>query len=106
MSKRIQKFSNRVLAMILAIVMVVGVLPVTAFAETESVVQTNLGDANVIVGEYAEFTAKGAEGCQVSIHENNHSIEQYLKDNLKAGDTVLFKGSRVMKLEEVAKKFK
>lgn len=62
-------------------------------------------DMLVLIGEYAEFTAKGAEGCQVSIHENNHSIEQYLKDNLKAGDTVLFKGSRVMKLEEVAKKF-
>ena len=32
-------------------------------------------------------------------------LEKYLKEILCVGDTVLFKGSRVMKLEEVANKF-
>lgn len=62
-------------------------------------------DMLVLTGKFAPYTAEGAEGCDVSIHESNESIEKYLKDNLKSGDTVLFKGSRVMKLEEVANKF-
>ena len=56
MSKRFQKLSNRVLAMILAVVMIVSVLPVSALAVAASVVSTDLGDKNVIVGEYTEFT--------------------------------------------------
>lgn len=62
-------------------------------------------DVLVLTGEYAEFTAEGANACEVSIHNDNESIENYLKENLREGDTVLFKASRVIKLEEVANKF-
>ncbi len=62
-------------------------------------------DLLVLIGKFAEHTASGASGCEVSIHDSNQSIEQYLRSKLKAGDTVLFKGSRVMHLEEVAEKF-
>lgn len=62
-------------------------------------------DILILTGEYAEFTAQGAEGLKVSIQKDNESIEKYLKEILCVGDTVLFKGSRVMKLEEVANKF-
>lgn len=62
-------------------------------------------DVLVLAGEYAKFTAEGGKACKVCIHNDNESIEKYLKDNLCTGDTVLFKASRVMKLEEVANKF-
>lgn len=62
-------------------------------------------DILVLTGKYAQYTASGAEGLKISICHNNESIEKYLKENLSPGDTVLFKGSRVMKLEEVANKF-
>ena len=70
----------------------------------EEAVKNNI-DLLVLKGQYAKFVALGAEGIEASIHETNEGIEKFLKDNLKKGDTVLFKGSRVMKLEEVANKF-
>ncbi len=73
--------------------------------EIGSYAAENNVDVLVLAGKYAEFTAEGAKGCNVSIHNDNESIEKYLKDSLCQGDTVLFKASRVMKLEEVANKF-
>ncbi len=65
----------------------------------------NKVDVLVLTGKYAHFTAEGGCDCEVSIHTGNESIEKYLRENLREGDTVLFKASRVMKLEEVANKF-
>lgn len=62
-------------------------------------------DELVLIGKYAGDTGTGAKGCNVHICEDNESIENYLNSVLTTGDTVLFKGSRVMRLEEVANKF-
>lgn len=62
-------------------------------------------DVLLLTGKFAEFTAEGAVGRETHIFGSNAEIEQYLQENLKSGDTVLFKGSRVMKLEEIAEKF-
>ena len=56
MSNQIQKLSNRMLAMMLAIVMVVGMLPMSVFAVAPSTVETDLGSKTVTVDEYVEFT--------------------------------------------------
>lgn len=62
-------------------------------------------DELVLIGKFARFTADKAENCKTHIFESNSEAEEYLKKILKPGDTVLFKGSRVMKLEELAEKF-
>lgn len=65
-------------------------------------------DLLVLLGNFAEFTAKGAETNNlnnVKICNDKEEARIFLKDNLKEGDAVLFKGSRVMKLEELAKEF-
>lgn len=59
----------------------------------------------VLIGKFARFTAEGAKGGDFVIFESLSEAERYLKENLKTGDTVLFKGSRIMKLEELAEKF-
>lgn len=66
-------------------------------------------DELVLIGKSAVFTSEGARaantGCKVSIFDGNSDIIDYLESSLKSGDTVLFKGSRVMKMEEIAEKF-
>lgn len=62
-------------------------------------------DELLLIGELASYTAQGGKGCKVKIFDTNTDIIAYLKDNLKSGDTILFKGSRAMRLEEVAKEF-
>lgn len=62
-------------------------------------------DELILIGKFAEYTSSGAKGCKVRICDDNDDIERYLDSVLTSGDTVLFKGSRVMRLEEVANKF-
>lgn len=66
-------------------------------------------DELVLVGRFAKHTAEGAKeanpDCKVSTFDNNTDAASYLEGTLSAGDTVLFKGSRVMKMEEIAEKF-
>ncbi len=62
-------------------------------------------DILVLIGENASYVASAAKGCRVSIHNSNESIIKYLEEILTPGDAVLFKGSRVMRLEEAAEKF-
>ena len=62
-------------------------------------------DVLVLIGQYAKYTAQGAKGCEVFKYDTKEELENYLNENLRPSDTVLFKGSRVMKLEEVANKF-
>ncbi len=61
-------------------------------------------DKLLVIGEYAEFTAAGAT-CHTQIFESKTELISYLKTELSAGDSILFKGSRAMKLEEVAGEF-
>ena len=56
MSYQTQKMSNRILAMLLVTVVVVGMLPMSVFAVSPSTVETDLGSKRVVVGEYIEFT--------------------------------------------------
>jgi len=64
-------------------------------------------DILVLIGEFARYTAEGASesGCAVKICADNREAEKYLKSVLAEKDTVLFKGSRIMKLEEIAAQF-
>ncbi len=62
----------------------------------------------VLLGGFAKYTAEGAheKGLDnVKICKDKDEARSFLKDNLKEGDAVLFKGSRVMKLEELAQEF-
>ena len=57
----------------------------------------------VTFGEAAEnitnaFIEKGGSG---KAFRNKAELTDYLRENLKEGDTVLFKGSRGMKMEEI-----
>ena len=57
----------------------------------------------VTFGEAAEDIAKAfieSGGMAKSFHDKAE-LTNYLRENLKAGDTVLFKGSRGMKMEEI-----
>ena len=51
------------------------------------------------------ITAKEAanSGITVKHFENNSDAGEYLLKQLQKGDTVLFKASRTMKLEEISK---
>lgn len=62
-------------------------------------------DELLLIGDFASFTAEGGKGSNIRIFDTNADITEYLKATIKEGDTVLFKGSRAMKLEEVAKEF-
>ncbi len=62
-------------------------------------------DELLLIGEFASYTADGGKGCNPQIFDTNADITAYLKTILKEGDTILFKGSRAMKLEEVANQF-
>lgn len=62
-------------------------------------------DLLVTVGNYMSITAKEAanSGITVKHFENNSDAGEYLLKQLQKGDTVLFKASRTMKLEEISK---
>ena len=60
--------------------------------------------ALVTYGEQARWMHKAAEaaGCSVCYHAESHeSAAKYLREMLVDGDTVLFKGSRGMKMEQI-----
>ena len=60
--------------------------------------------ALVTYGEQARWTHKAAEaaGCSVCYHAESHeAAAKYLREMLVDGDTVLFKGSRGMKMEQI-----
>lgn len=62
-------------------------------------------DLIVAVGENMKFTVEEAEKYGVtSFHfDNNEEVTKYLMQEIKPGDTLLFKASRAMKLEEISK---
>ena len=60
--------------------------------------------ALVTYGEQARWMHKAAEaaGCSVCYHAESHeAAAKYLREMLVDGDTVLFKGSRGMKMEQI-----
>lgn len=59
-------------------------------------------DTLVLFGDYAGYTGKGFGEKNVIYCTSREEINEYLKSTLKDGDTVLFKGSRGMKLNECA----
>ena len=59
-------------------------------------------DKLVLYGELSEHIGKGFGTGDVTVFNTREEINEYLKKNLKEGDTVLFKGSRGMKLNECA----
>ncbi len=60
-----------------------------------------LSDILIVTGKYREYAPKGAIIC-----EDNEKTAQYLIENAKKGDIVLFKASRGVKLEQVVNIFK
>ena len=60
-------------------------------------------DVVLTFGELSAFIKKGAEenGASAISFEDKAELTNYLKCNLKENDTVLFKGSRSMKMEEI-----
>ncbi len=67
------------------------------------VVSQNKIDLLLTLGENCKVSAKTACSLGVMSHsfDTHEEIANYLKKHAKAGDTILFKGSRGMKLEEV-----
>lgn len=66
-------------------------------------------DELVVFGELAVNIADGTKvnsRINIKICKNREEIDEYLLNTLKAGDAVLFKASRGMKLNECAKNFK
>ena len=65
-------------------------------------------DMLLTVGENATYIAKEADKCglhSVCTFVSNNEVIAFLKDELKAGDVVLVKGSRGMKTDEIVKAF-
>lgn len=62
-------------------------------------------DCLYVYGAYAEYYKKGFEESgtdkEIKIFDDKKTLTEFLKTSLKAGDTVLFKASRLQKLEEV-----
>lgn len=56
-------------------------------------------DELVLFGTYAENIGKGSDK-KYTCFETREAVNEYLKNTLKKGDAVLFKGSRSMKLNE------
>ncbi|MBQ7075726.1 MAG: UDP-N-acetylmuramoyl-tripeptide--D-alanyl-D-alanine ligase, partial [Clostridia bacterium] len=67
------------------------------------VVSQNKIDLLLTLGENCKVSAKTACPLGVMSHsfDTHEEIANYLKKHAKAGDTILFKGSRGMKLEKV-----
>jgi len=62
-------------------------------------------DFSLLLGENAKNMAEGiGDSNKYKICHNHLEIAEYLEKNLIPGDTVLIKGSRGMKMEEVLKK--
>ena len=60
-------------------------------------------DIVLTFGELSKLTKKGAEenGAVAKSFVNKDELAEYLKSILKENDTILFKGSRSMKMEEI-----
>jgi UDP-N-acetylmuramoyl-tripeptide--D-alanyl-D-alanine ligase len=58
-----------------------------------------------LAGEIAKAVKKQASGMNVKEFMEQEPLLNYLKEELKSGDCVLFKGSNSMKLGQVAKEF-
>ena len=68
----------------------------------------NGADLLIVVGKLGQLIAKGALDSgmpkeKVFSFTNNNEAADFLKENLKQGDIVLFKGSRSAKIEEIVK---
>jgi UDP-N-acetylmuramoyl-tripeptide--D-alanyl-D-alanine ligase len=68
-------------------------------------------DLLLTVGKHSSAIGDGAQGCgmnpeKIIAFDDNQKVSAYLTENLKAGDLVLIKGSRKMKLEEVVMSLK
>lgn len=61
-------------------------------------------DILVAVGEMASQTGKGFGDGEFKSFSDNEETSNFLKNNIKAGDVVLIKGSRGMKMDEIIKK--
>lgn len=56
-------------------------------------------------GRFAEDTARGvaSKGGTVVRYDSNDDASAWLRDNVRSGDAILLKGSRVYKMEEIAR---
>lgn len=71
----------------------------------------NITDCLVTVGEQASYISNVVlqsnipelSHIQVKICDNREDATKYLKENLSAGDTIMLKGSRGMKMDEIVK---
>lgn len=61
-------------------------------------------DILLAYGENARFYVEGAKGVEARLYSDKSELTHELFGMLRAGDTVLFKGSRGMKLEECVEK--
>ncbi len=57
----------------------------------------------ITYGELSKFIADEAEknGCKAKCFDDKEEMAEFLYENVKEGDAVLFKGSRGMKMEEI-----
>ncbi len=73
--------------------------------------RNDTADVLVLIGEHSQNIADGAMAYglgsgSIHIFETNDEITGFLKDFIKDGDKLLIKGSRAMKLEEIAEGLK
>ena len=59
----------------------------------------------ITVGKLSKFIYDNFEGKK-SHHKTNEDVVKYIKNNLEKGTTILFKASRVMKLEQIVEELK
>jgi UDP-N-acetylmuramoyl-tripeptide--D-alanyl-D-alanine ligase len=68
-------------------------------AESEIDLLLTVGKLSLVIGQGAREYGMSPE--KIFAFDNNENVSSYLSENVKAGDLILIKGSRKMKLEEV-----
>ncbi|MBQ3115221.1 MAG: UDP-N-acetylmuramoyl-tripeptide--D-alanyl-D-alanine ligase [Clostridia bacterium] len=74
-----------------------------AHRELGQIVSQNKIDLLLTLGENCKVTTQTASSLGVEAHsfDTHEEVADYMEKHIKAGDTILFKGSRGMKLEKV-----
>ncbi len=92
---------------VLADMLELGDFSAEAHYEVGEMVQEHGVDCFVAIGPHGEYMAKGAldrgfDSSKVYVYGDNDTAKTHIMNILKENDVILFKGSRGMKLEEIA----